>query len=251
MPYGLYLSAEGAYAQSRRLDVLANNMANVSTPGFKRDVALFQSRFAEAVQRGQAMPGSHALTDLGGGVKVLATETDYSSGPLASTKNTTDMAINGDAFFVVRHGGKDLLTRAGNFSLTANGRLVTQDGSPVIGVDGNPIDIDPDAGPWQLTPDGNISQAGELLPLALVRPRSPGDLAKVGDNLFAPLAPARAIPDEERNVLWQQVEQSTVKPATEMLDMIEASRAFEANVSMIRSQDEMTGNLVTQVLKQT
>src|SRR4051794_13731055 len=109
MPYGLYLSAEGANVQSRRLDVLANNMANVSTPGFKRDVALFQSRFAEAVQRGQVMPGSRALEDLGGGVKVLATETDFSPGPLASTKSPTDMAINGDAFFVVRHGGKDLL----------------------------------------------------------------------------------------------------------------------------------------------
>src|SRR5262245_57773993 len=153
MPYGLYLSAEGAYVQSRRLDVLANNMANVSTAGFKRDVPLFQSRFAEAIQRGQAIPGNGALSDLGGGVKVLETRTDFSPGPLVATKQDTDMAINGDAFFVVRHGGKDMLTRAGNFALTPTGQLVTQDGAPVLGADGNPIAIDPDAGPWQLTPD--------------------------------------------------------------------------------------------------
>ena len=194
MPYGLYLSAEGAYVQSRRLDVLANNMANVSTPGFKRNVALFQSRFAEAVQQGQAMPGTRALDDVGGGVKVMATATDFSQGPLSPSKNDTDMAVNGDAFFVVRHGNKDLLTRAGNFLVTAAGRIVTQDGNPVLSVDGNPIDLDPDAGPWQLTPDGQISQGGEAVAMALVRPRSYGDLAKVGENLFAPLAPLGLCP---------------------------------------------------------
>ncbi len=249
MPYGLYLSAEGAYVQSQRLDVLANNMANVATPGFKRDVALFQSRFAEAVQQGQAMPGTRTLDDVGGGVKVMATATDFSQGPLQTTKKDTDMAVEGDAFFVVRNGNKDLLTRAGNFQLTAAGRLVTQDGKPVLSVDGNPIDLDPDAGPWQLTPDGQISQGGEATALALVRPRSYGDLVKVGENLFAPLAPPRPVPDEERRVLWHQVEQSTVRPSAEMMELIEASRAFEANVSLIHTQDEMLGTLVSRALK--
>jgi flagellar basal-body rod protein FlgF len=249
MPYGLYLSAEGANVQSRRLDVLANNMANVATPGFKRDVTLFQSRFAEAVQQGQAMPGMRALDDMSGGVKVLATATDFSQGPLASTKNDTDMAVQGDAFFVVRQGNKDLLTRAGNFLLTAAGRLVTQDGKLVLSVDGNPIDLDPDAGPWQLTPDGQISQAGESVALALVRPRSYGDLVKVGENLFAPLAAPRPVPDEERQVLWHQVEQSTVRPSAEMMELIEASRAFEANVNLIHTQDEMLSALVTRALR--
>ena len=111
-----------------------------------------------------------------------------------------------------------MLTRRGNFQLTAAGRLVTQDGDPVISDDGNPVEIDPDAGPWQITPDGAVSQGGDSIRLALVRPRSLGDLTKVGGNLFAPLAPPRPIPDEERQVAWHSVEQSTVKPASEMMN---------------------------------
>ena len=251
MPYGLYLSAEGAYVQSQRLDVLANNMANVATPGFKRDVSLFQSRLAQAIQEGQAQNGGRGVDDIGGGVKVLATATDYSRGPLATSKNDTDVAIDGDAFFLVRHGNKDMLTRAGNFQLTAAGRLVTQDGDPVISDDGNPVEIAPDGGPWQITGEGIVSQGGENIRIALVRPRSLGDLAKVGENLFASLAPPRPIPDEERHVAWHMVEQSTVKPSAEMMELIEASRAFEANVNLIHTQDEMLSTLINRGLVQT
>jgi flagellar basal-body rod protein FlgF len=251
MPYGLYLSAEGAYIQSQRLDVLSNNLANVATPGFKRDVALFQSRLAQAIQEGQAVRGTHGLDDLGGGVKVLATETDFSPGPLSQSKNDTDMAINGQGFFLVRHGNRELLTRAGNFQLTNEGRLVTGDGDPVLSEDHNPIELDPDGGPWQVTPDGGISQGGEITRLAIMKPRSLGDLAKVGENLFSPLAPAQPVADEDRQVLWHQVEQSTVKPATEMMDLIETSRAFEANVNMIHTYDESVETLINGALRQS
>lgn len=251
MPYGLYLSAEGAQVQSQRLDVLANNMANVATPGFKRDVSLFQSRLAQAVQEGQAAQGTHGLNDLGGGVKVLATETDYSPGPLAQSKNDTDMAISGGGFFLVRHGNRDLLTRAGNFQLTSDGRLVTPSGDTVLNEDHNPIEIDPDAGPWQVTPDGGVSQAGEITRLALVKPRSLGDLAKAGENLFSSLAPVQPLDDDQRQVLWHQVEQSTVKPSTEMMDLIETSRAFESNVTMIQTYDQTMQTLISGVLRQT
>ena len=213
MPYGLYLSAEGAYVQSQRLDVLANNMANVSHAGLQaRCVAVSIALCRSDSARSGACRGTRALDDIGGGVKVLATATDFSRGPLAPSKNDTDMAINGDAFFVVRHGNKDMLTRAGNFQLTAAGRLVTQDGDPVLSDDGNPIEIDPDAGPWQITPDGSVSQGGETDRDWRWCGRGRwAILAKVGENLFAPLAPPRPVPDEERQVLWHQVEQSTVQ----------------------------------------
>ena len=71
MPYGMYISAEGAAAQAQRLEVIANNMANVDTAGFKQDVPLFQARFAEAIQRGQAQAGDHSINDIGGGVKIV------------------------------------------------------------------------------------------------------------------------------------------------------------------------------------
>ncbi|HZZ27967.1 MAG TPA: flagellar basal-body rod protein FlgF [Pirellulales bacterium] len=251
MPYGLYLSAEGAYTQSQRLDVLSNNIANVATPGFKRDVALFQSRLAQAIQEGQAAQGTRGINDLGGGVKVLATATDFSAGPLSQSKNDTDMAINGEGFFLVRHGNRELLTRAGNFQVTSAGQLVTQDGDPVLSEDHSPIEIDSDAGPWQVNPDGSISQGGENTRLALVKPRSLGDLVKVGENLFSSLAPAQPLADDNRQVLWHSVEQSTVHPASEMMDLIETSRAFEANVNMIHTYDSATETLINGALRQT
>ncbi|HEV3344326.1 MAG TPA: flagellar hook basal-body protein [Pirellulales bacterium] len=249
MPYGLYISAEGAQAQSLRMEVIANNLANTNTPGFKRELAVFQSRLAEAAQRGLVPPGSGAIDDLGGGVDSLASITDFSPGAVKATGMPTDLAIEGDPFFVVRRDGKDLLTRAGNFMLTPAGMLVTQHGDPVMSTEGTPAGIDPERGPWYLTPDGAIAQAGDKIYLSLVRPRSYGDLVKTTDNLFAPLAPTAAVPATERHVLSGYLEQSGVQSVSEMTDMIETSRAFEANVNMIRSQDTILGELVSRVLK--
>ena len=115
MPYGMYLSTEGAIAQAKRLEVISNNLANVQTVGFKRDLALFQARLAEATERGQDQPGSGSINDLGGGISVKATATDYRPGPVRKTDLPTDVAIDGPGFFLVRRGDTNYLTRAGNF----------------------------------------------------------------------------------------------------------------------------------------
>lgn len=249
MPYGLYISAEGAQAQSVRMETIANNLANVNTPGFKRDLAVFQSRFAEAEQRGLAAPGGGTIDDLGGGVESLATVTDFAPGSLNATGAATDLAIEGDGFFVVRHNGKDMLTRAGNFVMSANGTLLTQNGDPVMSTRGNPVAIDPSLGQWNFTPEGAIAQNGDKVYLSLVRPRSYGDLVKLDGNLYSPLAPTAPLADNERNVLSGYLETSGVQSVMEMTDMIETSRAFEANVNMIRNQDQILGELVSRVLK--
>ncbi|MEM9658935.1 MAG: flagellar hook basal-body protein, partial [Planctomycetota bacterium] len=134
MSYGMYLSAEGAQVQSQRLEIIANNMANVETPGFKRDVPSFQARLAEAIQQGDDYPGSGSENDIGGGVKLIETLTDFSSGSLRHTKIPTDFAVNGDGYFKVRGAdGEIFLTRAGNFLFDAQGRLITQTGNlPVL-----------------------------------------------------------------------------------------------------------------------
>lgn len=249
MPYGLYISAEGAQAQSLRMEVISNNLANVSTPGFKREMAIFQSRFAEAAQRGLAAPGTGTINDLGGGVESLASVTDFSSGPLRATNVPTDLAIEGDGFFVVRREGKDLLTRAGNFALSPSGALLTQNGDAVVSTEGTPVVIDPQLGAWNVTTDGALWQAGDKVYLSMVRPKSYGDLVKTGDNLFAPLAPPAPIAPTERQVLSGYLENSGVQAVSEMATMIETSRAFEANVNMIRNQDQILGELVSRVLK--
>src|SRR3982074_417565 len=102
MPYGMYISADGAAAQAQRLEVIANNLANVDTAGFKQDVPLFQARFAEAIQRGQAQAGDRSMNDIGGGVKVIGVQTDFSPGEMKRTGNDLDFAITGKGFFHVR-----------------------------------------------------------------------------------------------------------------------------------------------------
>ena len=110
MPYGIYLSAEGAQAQSRRLEVIANNLANVNTVGFKKEFAIMQARYSEAIAAGTASPGSGSLADIGGGVRMEETKTDFSQGPTRRTGSPTDLAISGDGFFAVRKGQETLLT---------------------------------------------------------------------------------------------------------------------------------------------
>lgn len=248
MPYGLYISAEGALAQSTRMETISNNIANADSPGFKRDLAIFQARYAEETQRGIDLPGSGSLNDLGGGVETLGTFTDFSPGVRKNTHQPTDLAIDGPGFFVVRHQGQDMVTRAGNFMLTQDGGLVSQDGEPVISAEGTPVLVNPQEGPWHVNPSGTLVQGGRQTPLALVTPQSLGDLVKVGDNLFSSLSPLRPIEATQRRVQSGALEGSTVNAVSEMTSMIETSRVFEANVNMIRNQDQILGELVNRVL---
>jgi flagellar basal-body rod protein FlgF len=249
MPNGLYVSAEGAQAQSQWLEAIANNLANVDTVGFKRDLATFQARYAEAVQQGAATPGSGSIDDLGGGVSFHQTKTDFSPGPLRRTDAPTDLAVEGDGFFVVRKGQDSYLTRAGNFRLTSSGALVTQQGHAVLSEENAPIIISPEGGPWQITSSGVVRQGGSAQILALVKPASPGDLAKAGENMFRPLAPTQAVPANERAVSPGYLEMSGVQPTSEMTALVEASRLLEANVNMMKAQDQMLGGLINRLLK--
>ena len=247
MPYGLYISAEGAQAQSTLLDVIANNMANVDTVAFKRELAVFQARYAEAIEQGSATPGFGSMEDIGGGIEVRETKTDFSPGPLQHTQNRSDVAIEGEGFFVVQKGEEALLTRAGNFTVAANGRLTTQQGYDVLDDAGTPIIIrDPR---WEITSAGMVRQQGGGQSLALVKPQSLGDLVKVGENLFRPLAEPQPIPPAQRSVESGFLEASGVEPTTEMVAMIQAARALEANINLIKAQDEMLGGLINRAMR--
>ena len=150
-------------------------------------------------------------------------------------------------FFVVRRDGQDLLTRAGNFSIEGDGSLTTDQGLPVLDSTGTPVAIDPTV-PWTVTREGEIMQDGARTPLAMVRPQQPGDLVKVGGNMFQALAPTVALPLEQRRVETGVLETSGVNSVGEMMNLITASRAFESNVTLIKSQDQMLGNLISRVL---
>ncbi len=249
MSYGMYLSAEGAKAQAQRLEFIANNLANVDTPGFKRDVPTFQARFAEAIQQGTANSGSQSINDVGGGVKLMEVDTDFSNSTLRDTNVDTDFAINGDGFFHVRdESGETFLTRAGNFLVNAQGRLVTQTGEfSVLDDSGGAIELDGEL-PWELLAGGIINQEGSTVALGLQKPQSLGDLVKVGSNMFRSLGPVTSVPAEQRSILQGSLEQSGVSSTREMMAMIETSRAFEANTKLIQHQDGMLSQLIGRVL---
>ena len=249
MPYALYISAEAAQAQTERVEMIANNLANADTAGFKRELAIFQARYAEAIEQGAATPGSGSIDDLGGGVHFQQTKTDFSPGPLKRTSSPTDVAIEGDGFFQVRKGQESLLTRAGNFRLTSRGELVTQQGYPVLSDSGSPILVNPAEGPWEITPAGAVRQGDTTQNLALVTPSSFGDLTKTGENLYRPLAPVQPLPAAQRAVSSGYLEMSGVRPTLEMTALIEASRLAEANINLMKAHDQMLGGLVERLLK--
>lgn len=250
MSYGMYLSAEGAKVQSQRLEFIANNLANLETPGFKRDVPTFQARFAEAIQQGTDYAGSKSRNDVGGGVKLMEVDTDFSGGTLRSTEVDTDFAINGKGFFQVQTpAGEKLLTRAGDFHIDAQGRLLTQNGRYLVLDDsGGEIKLDPEQ-PWNFLPGGLIDQGGSQIAIGLEQPESLGDLVKVGSNAFRPLGPIAPVATEARDIRQGYLEQSSISSTSEMMAMIETSRAFEANTKLIQHQDGMMSQLLGRVLR--
>jgi flagellar basal-body rod protein FlgF len=246
----MYISAEGCTAQAKRLEVIANNMANVDTAGFKQDVPTFQARFAEAIQQGLAQPRDGSINNVGGGVKIIDVTTDYSEGELKRTGQDLDFAITGKGFFqVLGEDGKQYLTRAGNFMLDTEGVLVTQNGQrPVLDQSGRQIQMDPLA-PWNFSQDAFITQGSDVFALGLSEPDNIDHLTKVGDNLFDPLGNVKPVELEKRNVRQGYLEISGANPIRQMLAMIETTRAFEANTRMVQSQDTMIGTLIGRVLK--
>ncbi len=249
MPYGVYLSATGAHAQSRRMEMLSNNLANVNTPGFKPQHAIMQARFAELIEQGEVPPGLGGADDIGGGVTISPTETQFATGPVQATGRETDFAINDDkSFFVIQRGEEQFLTRAGDFLFDSRGRMVNQNGDQVVAGDGGPIQIDP-ALPYQVSGEGLIRQGGDKWELMIAKPKSFGDLSHVGGNQFKPLADFDLVAKGDRNVVAGMLEQSAVSPTRAMMELIETSRVYEANVRMIQNQDSVMGSLISRVLQ--
>jgi len=249
MYYGLYTSAAGAHAQNSKVEVLSNNLANVNTVGFKRELAILQARESEAIERGAASRGSGQLEDVGGGVRMNATFTDFSPGTMQLTHMDTDMAIDTpNAFFQIQHGDQKLLTRAGNFHVSNEGTLVNARGDAVMSSDGDLIQLDP-ALPYRVLPGGVIDQAGQRFELALVRPKNVTALQKAGENYFSADRNADLSPVEDRIVRSGYLEMSGVNPVEEMVELITASRAYEANVRIIQQHDTATSELISRMLK--
>jgi flagellar basal body rod protein FlgG len=168
---------------------------------------------------------------------------------MKNTKAPNNVAIHGEGFFEVKKGDQVFLTRAGNFQLTARGELVTPQGYSVLNDSGGPVVLNPEEKTFEISDLGEVLQRGTSpQKLALVKPENLAGLVKQGENLFRSLAETQPIPDSQRRVASGFLEASAVKPTLEMTAMIEASRVFEANINMIKTQDQMLGSLISQVL---
>ena len=250
MYYGLYMSAAGAHAQSQHVEVLSNNLANSDTVGFKRELSLLEARDSEAIERGLDYRGSRGMNDVGGGIRFAATATDFRIGKFRETGSPTDLALETpDGFFAVQRGQDQLLTRAGNFRLDVEGNLVTQEGDSVLASDGSPIQIDP-AIPWRVLPGGVIQQAGDAIEIGIFRPADPQMLRKIGQNYFeAPGKDPVPVETENRGIRSGYQELSAVNPVEETVELIAASRNYEANIRLIQQHDQATSQLINRLLR--
>lgn len=250
MIYGLYLSAQGAQIQSTRQDVIANNLANASTTSFKRDLVRVQSHSTFDKEQGNMTPLAGNLENLPGGVTPEGTITDFSVGDLIKTKAPLDVAIAGKGFFRVSDGKRSYLTRDGQFTLTANGQLVTREhGYALLNEAGQPmVGLDPTKS-IEIKQDGSVRQEGDDAgKLAIVEPASYREIEKIGKNMYATggrLDPVKPGVEIRQGYL----EASGTRPVSEMMELIEASRAFEANVNMIKHQDDALGRLLATLPK--
>ncbi len=252
MIYGLYLSAQGAEAQTLRQAVLANNMANAQTTAFKRDVPLFRAHlpFDEAHQTAYDLPPGQV--EQTGGVSLSGTVTDFTQGPLEVTNRDLDLAILGSGFFEVGVGEERLLTRNGKLSLGPDNTLVTEDqGFPVMDVAGQPIVVPDGVQHLTVARDGLISGVGlggETIvfgQVGLVEPRDVSRLTKEGDSLYR--SPDPVEPAVNAQLRQGVLEGSSTDPVHSMVELIETSRAFEMNMNLVRYQDEMLGQLIQSV----
>ena len=236
--------------------VIANNLANVGTTGFKRDRANFATlAYQDARVAGQQSSNETAYAtglNLGTGVAVQATTRIDSQGTLQSTSNALDLALDGDGYFqVTMPGGQLAYTRAGNFSRSAEGVLVTAQGYPL-----NPaITIPEGASAITIAHDGTVSatiagqnEPAQLGQITVASFANPGGLRSMGDNFLQETAASGAaqvgVPGElgRGNIRQGYLEGSNVNVVEELVDMIECQRAYEINSKMISAVDDMLQN---------
>jgi flagellar basal-body rod protein FlgG len=257
----LYTGTTGMHAQQLNIDVIANNLANVSTTGFKKSKADFQDLLYQTMK----VPGSQTSEDtesptgilIGVGVKPAAVTKVFSQGELILTENELDVAIEGSGFFQVETpNGDTSYTRAGAFKRDSNGRLTTSDGYPI-----SPAITIPD-GASQISIGetgivsatiGDDSESTELGTLELAIFTNNGGLLAIGKNLFEETSASGTSQtgtpgsDGYGTLLQNYLEGSNVNIVEEMANMIVTQRAYEINSKTIQTSDEMmqtTNNLV-------
>ena len=247
----LYSSASGMQSQQMNLDVIANNLANVNTTGFKRSKIEFQDLLYQTNKQPGADAGSGNQIptgiQIGHGSRPVSTSRVFTMGELSQTGEKLDIAIAGDGFFEVQMpDGTRAFTRDGSLKADSNGRVVTSDGLPILGFTA----IQPGTTAITISPSGTVSikvgdQAPQNSQLSLVRFANAGGLQTIGRNLFreSPSSGTAETGQPGQNGFGELtqgfLELSNVKVVEEMVNLIMAQRAYEINSKAIQAADEM------------
>ena len=255
MNLSLYSAATGMEAQQLNLNTIANNLANVNTPGFKRSKIEFQDLLYQKPRAAGAEAGGGNVVptgiEVGNGSRVVATSKVFTQGQLTSSGEKLDLAIQGDGFFEVqRPDGTLAYTRDGSFKLNAGGQVVTSDGMPVLsGFQAVP----PGTVTIHISENGEVTydgpDGGQTFRLTLTRFANPSGLRSIGGNLYeetgASGTPEVGQPGELGfgGVLQGYTETSNVNVVEEMVNLIIAQRAYEVNSKSIQTSDEMLQNI--------
>ncbi|MDX5630705.1 MULTISPECIES: flagellar basal-body rod protein FlgG [unclassified Brenneria] len=253
----LWIAKTGLNAQQTNMDVISNNLANVSTNGFKRQRAVFEDLLYQTVRQPGAQSSEQTMLpsglQLGTGVRPVSTERIHTQGTFSETGNSKDVAISGQGFFQVQlPDGTTAYTRDGSFQLDGNGQLVTSSGfqvQPAITIPANAIEMTIGRdGIVSVTQQGQTAatQVGQLTLTTFI---NDSGLESMGENLYLETessgAPNESNPGLNGAGLLRQkyVETSNVNVAEELVSMIQTQRAYEINSKAISSSDQMLQKL--------
>tara|TARA_A100000164_G_scaffold188782_1_gene167551 strand:- start:4 stop:789 length:786 start_codon:yes stop_codon:yes gene_type:complete len=253
MDASLWVAKTGLNAQQTRMSVIANNLANVNTTGFKRDRAVFEDLLYQNIKQAGGQTGADTTAPvgfmLGTGTRIVATEKMQGQGNMISTENALDLAVEGNGFFqIVQQDGTISYTRDGSFKLSQDGELVTVSGALlqpqiVIPQDAATITVGLDGTvSVELANGGGNQQLGQI---QLARFVNGAGLEAMGQNLFretqASGPPIVGVPGEQGagNIAQGMLEASNVNVVEELVNMIETQRAYEVNSKAISSVDGM------------
>ncbi len=253
MEASLWVAKTGLDAQQTRMTTISNNLANVSTTGFKRDRAMFEDLLYQNIRQPGGTTGGDNVAPtglmLGTGVRIVSTEKTHSQGSMVQTDGALDLAFMGEGMFqVLQPDGTLAYTRDGSFKLSVDRQLVTANGEPLqpaitIPEDAESISIGPD-GTVTVQPYGNAEET-EVGTIQVARFLNYSGLEPMGRNLFrettASGAPIVVNPSEDGSgaIMQGALESSNVNVVEEMVNMIETQRAYEVNSKAISSVDSM------------
>jgi flagellar basal-body rod protein FlgF len=238
MDNALYVGLSRQMTLQRQLDIVANNIANADTAGFKTEKPLFRTEPKSPARTADGPKPIKFVIDAG-------LTRDFSQGALRTTNSAFDLAIDGAGFFQIQTPEGERYTRDGHFRLDETGRIVTQAGQAVLDARGAEVIIDPKKGALEIARDGSMSQGIEQVGrLGVVNFDSLSDLEKSGDNQFRNTSNQQPQPAPGSLLRQGMLEGSNVNPVLQVTDMIQVTRAYESLARMMESTQELSRRTV-------